>query len=322
MDQLPGQPLQLDTLCSSATDKRNRFYDDFGGILAQLHELQFPQTGSLYPDPEDDTRSVVGPSLCLAENDLKVNTGARRRIAPAFISTTAAIRHQYDMLTDAFDVPTADASQDTAMREIFAMLSLADLLPNFCRSSPSAGSFALCHGDLRCENILVDDDLRIQGILDWEWATILPQQLCTPPLWICGYDPSMTGSTRKKIFDDFQRAISVDHKYSECLRFWKEEQLCLSIAQILRHPHHLIPIYYQHIYPRIYKEPFANAAKTFFASEDKQRTLQDRLGASERYTNHLKQQGLFVRDEFVHELRDLLERSAKLQEALAAKGMR
>lgn len=321
MDHLTGQPLQLDALCSATPDKRNQFYADFASILAQLHELQFPKAGSLYPHGDDDAISVIGPSLYSVENDLQVQTGVRPKLASGSNSTTAVIRHHYDMLVNYFDIPSADVIEETAMHEIFALDSVADLLSNCCSSPPNAQSFALWHGDLRGHNILVDDDLRIQGILDWEWVTILPRQLCTPPLWICGHESAMKIPTNKKIYEDFQRAVSVDHKYYEYLKFWKEEELCLSIALILRHPCHLVPIHNRHIHSKFHKVRFYKMADAYFASEDKQRILQDRLGASERYTNYLKQKGLYVPDPQKAMIRDYIERFAKLEKELAAVGM-
>ncbi|KAG6035773.1 hypothetical protein E4U41_005943 [Claviceps citrina] len=321
MDHLPGQPLQFDTLCSSATETRERFYADFADILAQLNELQFPRTGSLYPDSEDDERAGIGPSLYSVENDLRVMTrGTRRKTYAASTSATAVIRQHYDLLTEFCDMPCADELSDTVQREIFALDGLADLLPEFCRSAQSDGTFALCHPDLRCDNILVDDQLRIQGILDWEWTTILPRRLCTPPSWICGYAPGMTDARRIEMSEDFERAVSVsvNHKYSECVKFWKEDHFSLSIAQILRHPDELVPIYFKHIYPKIYRQAFFYQAKTFFASEDKQRKLERRLQALERYTQYLKQEELYVADEEDEKVREFMERSAKFLESIPA----
>ncbi|KAJ2903126.1 phosphotransferase enzyme family protein [Zalerion maritima] len=46
------------------------------------------------------------------------------------------------------------------------------------------GPFVLSHGDLGPQNILVDKDFNIAGILDWEWSSVVPVQCLTPIEWI------------------------------------------------------------------------------------------------------------------------------------------
>ncbi|KAH0592234.1 hypothetical protein MHUMG1_09980 [Metarhizium humberi] len=50
------------------------------------------------------------------------------------------------------------------------------------------GPFVLVHGDLHLSNLLVDHDVRIIGVLDWEWSRVVPVQYFAPPLWLSGRD--------------------------------------------------------------------------------------------------------------------------------------
>jgi hypothetical protein len=50
--------------------------------------------------------------------------------------------------------------------------------------SLDSGPFVLTHGDLGPYNILVDDDMKIVAILDWEWCCVVPLQFFAPPLWL------------------------------------------------------------------------------------------------------------------------------------------
>ncbi|EFY88761.1 phosphotransferase enzyme family protein [Metarhizium acridum CQMa 102] len=48
------------------------------------------------------------------------------------------------------------------------------------------GPFVLVHGDLHLSNLLVDHDMRIIGVLDWEWSRVVPVQYFAPPFWLSG----------------------------------------------------------------------------------------------------------------------------------------
>jgi hypothetical protein len=69
-------------------------------------------------------------------------------------------------------------------REKYAGLSLFEpLISQFVNREYNEGPFVLCHGDLHQPNLLVDDDLQIVAVLDWEWSCVLPIQVaCLPPI--------------------------------------------------------------------------------------------------------------------------------------------
>ncbi|OAA42570.1 phosphotransferase enzyme family protein [Metarhizium rileyi] len=50
------------------------------------------------------------------------------------------------------------------------------------------GPFVLIHGDLHLSNLLFDEDMRIMGVLDWEWSRVVPVQYFAPPLWLSERD--------------------------------------------------------------------------------------------------------------------------------------
>ncbi|KAG5972581.1 hypothetical protein E4U55_000791 [Claviceps digitariae] len=331
MDKLPGNRLDVFKLCSSPQDIQDRFYDEFVGILTQLLELEFPRTGSLYPDSTDKEREIIGPSLYLIENDMEVDTGIHRDATSGLKTTSEVLEQLHDILEYFQDIPTYDLVTSSSRRDVFAQHSFADLLVDYHNSSPKVQPLALHHGDLRCGNILVDDDFRIKGIIDWEWVTILPRQFCTPPLWICGLDNDLKDNAKKywqryasrtKIFEAFQRATAANEKYKEynkCLKFWTEERLRMPISFILRCPHYLDMIYYWHIYPAIYDLPFEKMQDAFFALEHMQRKLEHRRETSKRYEDYLKQEGLYIVEEKHLRMREWLEKTDKLMKEVHAR---
>lgn len=50
------------------------------------------------------------------------------------------------------------------------------------------GPFILKHGDLHLPNIMVDEDLNIVSVLDWEFSHTIPFQMFVPPFWLTNKD--------------------------------------------------------------------------------------------------------------------------------------
>jgi Phosphotransferase enzyme family len=50
------------------------------------------------------------------------------------------------------------------------------------------GPFILMHGDFCSSNIIVDENLNIVSVIDWEWSRTVPAQLLVPPEWLTGYE--------------------------------------------------------------------------------------------------------------------------------------
>ncbi|RSL44205.1 hypothetical protein CEP54_014782 [Fusarium duplospermum] len=132
--------------------------------------------------------------------------------------------------------------------------------------------------DLRWSNIMVDHELHITGILDWEWAATVPVNNFTPPSWI---------TTSKDYFAEFRSVLASKHGSSAHVQLLK----------IFRKPHHLVNVFYTFIYPQLYTEPREKVIREYFLCEQKQLELQRLLQNSERYTKYLRENNLFVDDE-------------------------
>lgn len=75
--------------------------------------------------------------------------------------------------------------------EAFCFRKIKVALPQSLDSALDNGPFLLSHTDLRETNIIVDDELNITGIIDWEWSAVIPRQLFMPPTWIAGEEPGL-----------------------------------------------------------------------------------------------------------------------------------
>ncbi|KAB5545679.1 hypothetical protein GE09DRAFT_1132001 [Coniochaeta sp. 2T2.1] len=46
------------------------------------------------------------------------------------------------------------------------------------------GPFVMVHGDREHFNLIVNEDMTIVSVLDWEWSRVVPRQFFIPPLWL------------------------------------------------------------------------------------------------------------------------------------------
>ncbi len=319
MDKMPGESLHHWDFSTLPRERRIFLFSQLGDILGQLQRLRFGSTGSLYPGPNGDATFTIGSSLYLIENDSAVNLGGYDKTQTTFSSAFDAVKDMFTILEKAYDIPITDGGPDiTIKREIFAMNSLKSSLsdsahPFWSRETP----MMLSHGDLRCANIMVDENMQIQAIIDWEWVLILPQQLCTPPLWVYDHDPRGI-LDKREMFQEFQSAITKDNTYHEYLQYWRANEEHLPLALILRHPNLLMSIFYEDVYPRLRSEPFSTIEADFFAREEHQRKFQERLVVAERYNDYLKANNLWVEDETVKLKRECIAKVKEIRLELAA----
>ena len=86
------------------------------------------------------------------------------------------------------------------------------------------GPFVLSHLDLRWPNIIVDDDLDILAVIDWEWTGSIPRQLFTPPSWIAGQEPPfVTGDEYRAEFAHFREILLIKADTSDACHLLSEE---------------------------------------------------------------------------------------------------
>ncbi|POR38965.1 Uncharacterized protein TPAR_00835 [Tolypocladium paradoxum] len=299
LDHVEGQPLVERQLLSSPEERRRQFYSELIDIFTQLRRLEFLAGGSLMPDQPEGPYSkpaIVG-AFSIPMNDLQIQ-GYSSSPSPSQ-STTEFISQQRQLLRDFFSLPTPSLDQQTAELEQFALRAI-DRIPMAVGRQHEP--FVLAHLDLRPSNIMVDHELHIVGVIDWEWASTIPASLFIPPSWI---------TASEDYFAEFRSVLASKYAsspYSQLLREWNCEYTITSrIAEIFRQPHRLGSIFYNFIYPDLFTEPRQKVVPEYFLGEQEQLELQRLLQNSERYTKYLKGKGLLiVDDEEAQRLKDLL----------------
>ncbi|KAK7429752.1 hypothetical protein QQZ08_003778 [Neonectria magnoliae] len=328
LDFFPGQPLDLQALAKDTAARRKHFYTQLLGVMAQLRQLEFATAGSLMPDHDGGPVPVIGNVLSISINELQINRS--EATSPSiFSSATSFALYQHKLMSEAYRLPKSELSRQTAELELFALNHLQQLIPEIIASEWDSGPFMLSHSDLRPANIIVDDDLNIRSIIDWEWACTVPRQFFMPPSWITAQNLGYTtGMDRDKTFLEFRQVLeakaSSSGLYCQLADEWGPDlpnTLVLPLAEILQHHSNLIHIYYKCVFPQSFQKPRDEVIAGFF-QDSSQRSrnhaseVQQRIINSERYTQHLKDNGLYVPDEEARQAREWLEKARQLQEKL------
>ncbi|RSL82363.1 hypothetical protein CEP51_005221 [Fusarium floridanum] len=326
LDFVPGRSLDLQALAKDTVPRRKYFYSQLIDVMAQLRQLEFTAAGSLMPADDGGPDPAIGNLLSIPSNELRIDCKEATPISTSTSAISFAL-HQHRLMSESYRLPRSELSPQTAELELFALDHLQQLIPELISSERVSGPFVLFHSDLRPTNIIVDDDLNIRSIIDWEWAYTVPQQLFMPPSWVTGQDLDYpTATDCHGAFPEFHEVLEEKAASSESYRqladSWGPDlpnTLILPLAQILQHHSNLIRVYYKFIFPRFFQEPRDKVLAQFFrgsSSESKNRgfEVQQRIANSERYTQYLKDNGLFIPDEEAQMDREWLEKAKELQE--------
>lgn len=169
-------------------------YRQMANIILQLSTISFPQIGSLVQD-EDGSFSISGRPLTQNMNSLVEFAGVIPSLLPSqqhYTSTTwysamadmhlAQITFQHnDAVLD-----EEDARDKYVARQLFRRLASSGQLALGFDSEKQhhfESTFRLFAEDLHPSNVLIDRDLRVVGVIDWEFTYAGPAQFSIDPPW-------------------------------------------------------------------------------------------------------------------------------------------
>lgn len=89
--------------------------------------------------------------------------------------------YQFGLISGFFSPPVSNHTVDDIKQEIFALHGIERIFNQVINPQLDKGAFVLNHLDLRGPNIIVDKNLPIQDIVNWEFAHTVPRQVFTPP---------------------------------------------------------------------------------------------------------------------------------------------
>jgi hypothetical protein len=175
-------------------------YGQMANILLQLSTLKFPRIGSLLEksgETGEKSTCVEGRPLDANMNAICIHNNASASILPSQTYTSA--HEWYSALADLhmaqFTLQHNDAVEDEDdARDKYVARQLFRTLAADKRLSPPSSSlnegFRLFSEDFRPSNVLLDKDLRVVGVIDWEFAYVAPAQFSfDPPWWLLLEEP-------------------------------------------------------------------------------------------------------------------------------------
>ncbi|OAQ98384.1 hypothetical protein LLEC1_07196 [Akanthomyces lecanii] len=284
-----GVPLMSERLADADDASRKTFFLQLFDYLAQLRCLEFSTIGSLTPSTSSSSSPAVGKTMSFSTNHLQLQL-------PSFTSTKDYLLSQSKMLRLHIDVPIADYSETDSRYELFALNTFQTLFENFASDALVDEPFVLNHADLHLCNILVDSDLKIVGIIDWEFANIVPLRLFMPPLWAIYQDPGLENLS-SFFFKELKDAATGDGRLGQLLQHWYGKMNFFepfTIARLIRHPTDMTDIFATYFTQKQMGDDIDAAEVDFFinnpevAAEAQQAALRNA-----RWTQHLKDTGMY-----------------------------
>ncbi|KAM4055555.1 phosphotransferase enzyme family protein [Hirsutella rhossiliensis] len=286
LEHIKGQSLTKTTLKGSSEPYRRQFLEQLIDLFAELRKLPFTQGGSLVEGDAENTLDLVG-AFSMRKSELHA---AGHTVSRSLNATPQEFfQDQRCLLHQMWTVPEKRLGYEQAERQEFALqfISQPEVEERLAIQS-SDKTFFLAHPDLRCQNILVDGELNIRGVIDWEYTATVPRCASIPPTWITGNDKGLPdlsseflrvlSSTRQK--SEYHSQLAADWGFQDPLRW--------SILHVLIDPVDLDFIFQQNILRNI-------PALCGIPSPDPlqmRRNVDQRLETSRHYTKYLQDNSL------------------------------
>lgn len=189
-------------------DQQLRLFTSLADIYIQLRRLEFPSIGCL-------TRSADGFCVSKKTVSIDLNSQELEGLRPSEIQASyydrgggrlTSANDYAAMLLDIADNAFAKGQgtvweQDQGEDALYHLYIFRKFAQEWVNDRLDHGPFVLFHSDLEPYNLLVDDDMNIKAVLDWEWSRVVPLQYFIPPLWF-GI-PDTTLLAHKFVYQDY-----------------------------------------------------------------------------------------------------------------------
>ncbi|KAL2196048.1 hypothetical protein P885DRAFT_69668 [Corynascus similis CBS 632.67] len=206
-------------------EKLDRVYGQVARIMLELSRLEMSRIGSLVYDEDRDAFTVGSRPLTQDMNDLVAVGGIPPCVLPPEPTTYTSSQEWYEVLADLHvahltfqrneAIMSADDCRDKFVaRYLFRQqVRQGKLLPDWeggLSKKDKEEKFKLCIDDFRPHNILIDADLNIVGVIDWEWAYFAPASFRhDPPWWLLLSHPEFWRNSVLDWRDEFSNVLDV-----------------------------------------------------------------------------------------------------------------
>ncbi|KPM36578.1 hypothetical protein AK830_g9978 [Neonectria ditissima] len=185
LEYVDGQKLSSFQLQSITNDQRQQLYNSLADIYMQLRRLEFPSIGCITGEGKLKKPATIDLNMQELEGlgpsriqDLYYTHGP---LTSANKYTTMQLNIVYNAFLQSrnsvFDL-------EVGKEALYHQHLFRRFAERWVDCSLDSGPFVLVHGDLEPFNILVNEDMEIISVLDWEWSRVVPCQYFLPPLWL------------------------------------------------------------------------------------------------------------------------------------------
>ncbi|EER25477.1 hypothetical protein CPC735_065770 [Coccidioides posadasii C735 delta SOWgp] len=192
LEFIEGKPLFTVEVRKLPRPQKRELFAKLGDIYIQLFQHKFDRIGALTLDAKDENW-VFDHNRPLS---VLMNDQTLAGIKPHFIGPNQTFQSTIDyvyaihqaLLDDFYQGKDSIINEEDARSYLYSLHRSRQFLMEWVKPEHNHGPFILNHGDLRSANILVDDDLNILSVLDWEWSHTIPVQMFVPPSWLDGLE--------------------------------------------------------------------------------------------------------------------------------------
>jgi hypothetical protein len=212
LEFVEGQKLDLRQLDKLSEEQLTNLYTSLADIYIQLRRLEFPSIGCLGSGLDDIQVNKKVTSIDINMQELE---GLRPSEIQALYyepngRLTSANKY-VEILLDISDNAFAKGrgsvlSEDVGGDALYHLHLFREFAQEWVDPNLDQGLFFIIHGDLKAFNLVIDKDMLIVSVLDWEWSRIVPRQFFIPPLWL---NNSNTVMLSYKVF--YERYLKKSH---------------------------------------------------------------------------------------------------------------
>lgn len=324
IDYIAGDKMDLVGFLKSEQEKRFHFFGQLIDVFAELVGYEFDKGGSLTLD--EAGKPVLGPMQSMHLDGLRMDLGnkgntwtptdgwKKRRRAPnstMILSAADYALFQYRLICETYLQPSTNTTLKTLQFEEMILHDAKGLIFGAINYEQNHGPFVLNHTDLRWSNIIVNDDFDILGIVDWEWAAVIPLQFFVPPFWISGEEAHHVGRPKYWMTLYFLTSIlgkkqkdspSLGHvKLNKAWASLYRQPDSFVVSFLLRHHHEFMAIYkFSVLHEKRKQSPdeFINFYQGLTGNDSPlAKEVERKLRYAQKYVQYLHDNGLFVEGE-------------------------
>ncbi|KAL1863168.1 hypothetical protein VTK73DRAFT_6360 [Phialemonium thermophilum] len=207
LQYVEGRRLSYAQLRTLTEQQQNCLYTSLADIHVQLRRLEFPSIGRLEhsPDGFHVRKPVTTIDINMQQleglNPYKIRDKYYDHSASFLTSTAKYVEMLLQIASNAFTEGRSSVFDEDEGADALYHLHLFRLFAEKWMDRDDHGPFVLAHGDFEPFNLIVDDDMNVISVLDWEWSRVVPRQFFGPPLWL-GI-PDTTKLAYEFVYEDY-----------------------------------------------------------------------------------------------------------------------